>query len=92
MNRKRREEIEGYLVCVPYCGDGWVLVKTKEQAEEYYEIEKMKVKGKIDIELLNKQHEIIESGERIDTAFDGLEGKRVRVIVEVVEDDLGRVN
>ena len=66
-----KREAEGYLYCIPYMGDRWIIAK-KKYGEFISDIDD------VDEEDL--------FGRSISNLFDGLEGKKVRIIVEVIED------
>ena len=79
--------LEGYLFCKPYVGDAWILLKDRNLVKEYCEINKKKFDRKVTIKELDRQREIEESGEYIDSVLCDLEGKKVRITVEVVEEE-----
>ena len=85
---KEKKVMEGYLICVPYVGDAWILLKDRNLAKEYCEINKKKFDRRVTIKELDRQSEIEESGEHIDSVLCDLEGKKVRITVEVVEEDV----
>ena len=86
---KKKKVMEGYLICVPYVGDAWILLKDRNLAKEYCEINRKKFDRKVTIKELDRQSEIEESGEHIDSVLCDLEGKKVRITVEVVEEEEG---
>ena len=81
-----KKVMEGYLICVPYVGDTWILLKDKNLVKEYCEINKKKFERRVTIKELDRLHEIEEGGECVDTVLCDLEGKKVRITVEVVEE------
>jgi len=81
-----KKVMEGYLICVPYVGDTWILLKDKNLVKEYCEINKKKFERRVTIKELDRLHEIERGGECVDTVLCDLEGKKVRITVEVVEE------
>ena len=79
-----RRVLEGYLFCKPYVGDAWILLKDKDLAEEYGEINR---KNKITMREFNRKYEIELSAEFLDSILSDFEGKKVRITVEVVEEE-----
>lgn len=65
-----KREMEGYLHCVPYAGDGWILAKQKYSKPLLYSTE-------VDEEDYFERN--------VEKLFRGLEGKKIRIVVEVVE-------
>jgi len=76
--------LEGYLFCKPYIGDAWILLKDKDLAEEYGEINR---KNKITMRELDRKCEIELSAEFLDSVLSDFEGKKVRITIEEVIDD-----
>ena len=77
MNEVRKRALEGYLYCVPYVGDRWVLTLKNygtppRNPEEFW-------KWRENMNIMEEKP--------IDDLFDGLEGKKVRITVEVMEED-----
>jgi len=86
---KKRRVIEGRLVCIPHGGDGWILL-SDELAEEYYELRKLHREELTEEEMDKRDRrlwEIERRGKWIDDVLSDLEGKKVRITVEVVEDE-----
>ena len=79
-----KKVLEGYLFCKPYVGDAWILLKDKDLAEEYGEINR---KNKITMRELDRKCEIELSAEFLDSILSDFEGKKVRITVEVVEEE-----
>jgi len=77
--------LEGRLICIPYAGDGWVLL-SEDSFREYCELCKKKRDKTITMEERDRLHEIEEGGESVGAVLCDLEGKKVRIIVEVVEE------
>jgi len=84
---KEKKVMEGYLICVPYVGDAWILLKDRNLVKEYCEINRKKLDRKVTIKELDRQSEIEDRGEHIDSVLCDLEGKKVRITVEVVEEE-----
>ena len=87
---KKKKVLEGRLVCIPYGGDGWVLF-SDDSAKEYHELRKKLRSGELTEEEMDvcdrRLWEIERKGKWIDSALCDLEGKKVRITVEVVEDE-----
>ncbi len=87
---KKKKVLEGRLVCIPYGGDGWVLF-SDDSAKEYHELRKKLRSGELTEEEMDvcdrRLWEIERGGKWIDSALCDLEGKKVRITVEVVEDE-----
>ena len=87
---KKKKVIEGCLVCIPYGGDGWVLF-SDDSAKEYHELRRKLRSENLteeEIDLCDRRlWEIEREGKWIDDVLCDLEGKKVRVIVEVVEEE-----
>jgi len=60
---KSKVVIEGYLYCIPYAGDRWVLTEEKHE------------RGNISL----------FSGRGIGEVLSQFEGRKVRIVIEVVE-------
>ena len=84
MKEEMKKVLEGYLFCKPYIGDAWILLKDKDLAEEYGEINR---KNKITMREFNRKYEIELSAEFLDSILSDFEGKKVRITVEVVEEE-----
>ncbi|MCD6209458.1 MAG: hypothetical protein J7J01_00945 [Methanophagales archaeon] len=78
-----KKVMKGRLICVPYAGDGWVLL-SEDLFREYCELCKKKRDKTITMEERDRLHEIEHSGEPVDAVLCDLEGKKVRITVEVV--------
>jgi len=85
---EKKKVMEGYLICIPYVGDAWILLKDRNLVKEYCEINKKKFDRRVTIKELDRQCEIEEDGEYIDSVLCDLEGKKVRITVEVVGEDV----
>ena len=75
MKEVRKRALEGYLYCVPYVGDRWVITaedygKPPKNFEEFWEWGEA----------------LLKNGQLISRLFDTLEGKKVRITVEVMEE------
>jgi len=84
VREEMKKVLEGYLFCKPYVGDAWILLKDKDLAEEYGEINR---KNKITMRELDRKCEIELSAEFLDSILSDFEGKKVRITVEVVEEE-----
>ena len=74
MKEVRKRALEGYLYCVPYVGDRWVLTLKNygtppRNPEEFW-----------------KWRDMLDDERPVDELLDGLEGKKVRITVEVMEE------
>lgn len=71
----KARELEGYLYCAPYVGDKWILTPEnlgkppRKDSKEYWTRFLPRIREEKDIASL----------------FDGLEGRRIRVRVEVLD-------
>ena len=81
-----KKVLEGYLFCKPYVGDAWILLKDKDLAREYGEINR-KMPDKITMRELDRKCEIELSAEFLDSVLSDFEGKKVRITIEEVIDD-----
>ena len=80
-----KKVMKGYLIYIPYAGDEWVLL-SEDLFREYCELCKKKRDKTITMEERDRLHEIEHSGESVDAVLCDLEGKKVRITVEVVEE------
>jgi len=81
-----KKVLEGRLVCIPYGGDEWLLL-SDDLAKEYYELRKLYGKDLTEEEMDKRDRrlwEIEREGQCIGTVLYDLEGKKVRITVEVV--------
>ncbi len=70
-------EIEGYVYTIPYAGDGYIICRTRiENFQNMKPIERLNAK----IEKLKSEDTLT-----IDELLKGLEGKKIRIIIEVLE-------
>ena len=76
MKGARKRALEGYLYCIPYAGDRWVLTPKSYGTPpcDFKEFWKWR-------ENMNVMEE-----KTVDELFDSLEGKKVRITVEVMEE------
>lgn len=88
---KKKKVLEGRLVCIPYAGDGWVLF-SDDSAKKYHELRKKLRSENLTEEEMDKCDrrlwEIERKGQWIDEVLGDLEGKKMRITVEVVEEDV----
>jgi len=84
---KKKKVLEGCL-CIPYAGDGLLLLD-ENSAKEYRELRKKLRSGELteeEMDVCDRQlWEIERGGKWIDEVLGDLEGKKVRITVEVVE-------
>ena len=83
---KKKRVLEGRLVCIPYGGDEWLLL-SDDLAKEYYELRKLYGKDLTEEEMDKRDRrlwEIEREGQCIGAVLGDLEGKKVRITVEVV--------
>ena len=84
-----KKVLEGRLVCIPYGGDEWLLL-SDELAKEYYKLRKLYGEELTEEEMDKRDRrlwEIEREGQCIGAVLCGLEGKKVRITVEVVEEE-----
>jgi len=89
---KKKKVLEGCLVCIPYGGDEWLLL-SDDLAKEYYELRKLYGKELTEEEMDKRDRrlwEIEREGQCIGEVLCDLEGKKVRITVEVVEEEKER--
>jgi len=75
--RTQKRMIEGYLYCIPYMGDRWILTPKNHGTPPHSPEEFWKWR-----ENMNIMEEKV-----VDELFDGLEGKKVRITVEVMDNE-----
>ena len=64
---------KGYLSIISYCGDGYYLTSSKIQEPKDHEFYS---------EFIRK----VEDGLRIDDLFDDMQGKKIKVTVELIDE------
>jgi len=82
-----KKVMEGRLVCIPYGGDEWLLL-SDDLAKEYYELRKLYGEELTEEEMDRRDRrlwEIERGGQCVGAVLYDLEGKKVRITVEIVE-------
>ena len=74
MKGARKRVLEGYLYYIPYVGDRWVLTPKSYGTPP------------CDFKEFWKWRDMLDDERPVDDLLDGLEGKKVRITVEVVEE------